>query len=60
MIKYELGILDTVSLGDPTERFYDGTDGTVEFDGVPVNQLNVQWLRQQIGNRRTPCLFHDS
>ena len=31
------------------KRFYDGTDGTVELDGVPVNQLNVQWLRQQIG-----------
>ena len=28
------------------ERFYDGTAGSIEFDGVPVNQLNVQWLRK--------------
>ena len=27
------------------ERFYDGTAGSIEFDGVPVDQLNVQWLR---------------
>jgi len=41
------------------ERFYDGTDGTVELDGVPVNQLNVQWLRQQIGFvQQEPVLFN--
>ena len=28
------------------ERFYDGTAGSIEFDGVPVNELNVQWLRR--------------
>merc|ERR1719192_472478 len=41
------------------ERFYDGTDGSVEFDGIPVNQLNVQWLRQQIGFvQQEPVLFN--
>ena len=28
------------------ERFYDGTAGSIEFDGVPVSELNVQWLRR--------------
>jgi len=41
------------------ERFYDGTAGSIEFDGVPVNQLNVQWLRQQIGFvQQEPILFN--
>jgi len=40
------------------ERFYDGTDGSVELDGVPVNQLNLQWLRRQIGFvQQEPVLF---
>ena len=41
------------------ERFYDGTAGSIEFDGVPVNELNVQWLRQQIGFvQQEPILFN--
>ena len=40
------------------ERFYDGTDGSIELDGVPINQLNVQWLRQQMGFvQQEPVLF---
>ena len=41
------------------ERFYDGTAGSIEFDGVPVNELNLQWLRQQIGFvQQEPILFN--
>jgi len=41
------------------ERFYDGTAGSIEFDGVPVNELNVQWLRKQIGFvQQEPILFN--
>ena len=43
------------------ERFYDGTGGDVTLDGVPVNQLNVQWLRRQIGFvQQEPVLFNRS
>jgi ATP-binding cassette subfamily B (MDR/TAP) protein 1 len=41
-----------------TERFYDTTKGTIEFDGVDLRSLNVQWLRQQIGLvSQEPILF---
>ncbi|CAN8072905.1 unnamed protein product [Agarophyton chilense] len=40
------------------ERFYDANDGVVTFDGVDVRQLNVQWLRSQIGYvGQMPTLF---
>ena len=43
------------------QRFYDGTAGSVEVDGVPVNQLNVKWLRSQIGFvQQEPILFDKS
>ena len=43
------------------ERFYDGTSGAVKLDGTPVNQLNVQWLRRQIGFvQQEPILFNRS
>ena len=31
------------------ERFYDPTSGTVSLDGVDLKDINVSWLRQQIG-----------
>lgn len=31
------------------ERFYDPNSGSVEFEGVDIKNLNVQWLRDQIG-----------
>ncbi|KAL2911614.1 hypothetical protein HK105_208915 [Polyrhizophydium stewartii] len=40
------------------ERFYDPENGTVELDGVPLNKINVAWLRQQIGLvSQEPVLF---
>lgn len=36
----------TVSL---LERFYDPTGGSILLDGVDLKDLNVSWLRDQIG-----------
>jgi len=30
-------------------RFYDPLEGEVLLDGVDIRQLNVRWLRSQIG-----------
>lgn len=41
-----------------TERFYDPDTGTVSLDGVDLKDLNVSWLRQQIGLvGQEPVLF---
>ncbi|KAL2914037.1 hypothetical protein HK105_206482 [Polyrhizophydium stewartii] len=43
------------------ERFYDPESGAIELDGVPLNKLNVAWLRQQIGLvSQEPVLFEGS
>ena len=40
------------------ERFYDATDGVVTIDGRDVRQLNVRWLRSQMGYvGQMPTLF---
>ncbi|KAJ3300113.1 ATP-binding cassette, sub-B (MDR TAP), member 4 [Borealophlyctis nickersoniae] len=40
------------------ERFYDPTEGSVTLDGVDLKDLNVRWLRQQIGIvSQEPSLF---
>ena len=40
------------------ERFYDPTQGEVLLDGVNLEQLNIQWLRTQIGLvGQEPTLF---
>jgi ATP-binding cassette subfamily B (MDR/TAP) protein 1 len=31
------------------ERFYDPNEGTIEFDGVDMRDINVHWLRDQLG-----------
>jgi ABC-type multidrug transport system fused ATPase/permease subunit len=31
------------------ERFYDPDFGSVSLDGIDLRDLNVKWLRQQIG-----------
>ena len=31
------------------ERYYDTTSGSIIFDGVDIKELNVEWLRDQIG-----------
>ena len=43
------------------QRFYDTISGTVEIDGIPVNQYNLTWLRQHIGIvSQEPILFQVS
>ncbi|GJN89308.1 hypothetical protein Rhopal_002288-T1 [Rhodotorula paludigena] len=40
------------------ERFYDPVGGVVKLDGVPLKELNVKWLRNQIGLvMQEPTLF---
>ncbi|KAI9217023.1 P-glycoprotein, partial [Blastocladiella britannica] len=41
------------------ERFYLPLAGTVSLDGVPIETLNVQWLRSQVGFvGQEPVLFN--
>jgi ATP-binding cassette subfamily B (MDR/TAP) protein 1 len=43
------------------ERFYDSNDGTLTVDNENVNQLNIGWLRQQMGFvQQEPILFDRS
>ncbi|KDO28007.1 hypothetical protein SPRG_07286, partial [Saprolegnia parasitica CBS 223.65] len=43
------------------ERFYDPLSGTVTLDGHNIKDLNLKWLRSQIGLvGQEPCLFQDS
>ncbi|KAH7101158.1 multidrug resistance protein 1 [Auriculariales sp. MPI-PUGE-AT-0066] len=40
------------------ERFYDVSEGRVTLDGVDIRELNVKWLRSQIGLvSQEPVLF---
>ena len=40
------------------ERFYDPTSGAVKVDGMNVKDLNLKWLRSQIGLvSQEPSLF---
>ena len=40
------------------ERFYDPEEGSIEFEGVDVRELNIQWYRDQIGIvSQEPTLF---
>ncbi|KAH8920396.1 P-loop containing nucleoside triphosphate hydrolase protein [Atractiella rhizophila] len=43
------------------ERFYDPIAGSISLDGVDINDLNVKWLRSQIGLvAQEPTLFKAS
>ncbi|GAB9470280.1 Multidrug resistance protein abc superfamily [Globisporangium polare] len=43
------------------ERFYDPLSGCVKVDGVDVRELNVRWLREQVGLvGQEPSLFATS
>ena len=43
------------------ERFYDPTGGSISLDGVDLRNLNVSWLRHQIGLvSQEPVLFAKS
>jgi ATP-binding cassette subfamily B (MDR/TAP) protein 1 len=40
------------------ERFYDPLCGSVHLDGIDIRELNVKWLRSQIGLvSQEPVLF---
>ncbi|KAG8897294.1 GTPase-activating protein [Tulasnella sp. 408] len=40
------------------ERFYDPLSGAIKLDGVDIKELNIKWLRQQIGLvQQEPVLF---
>ncbi|XP_033762430.1 ATP-dependent translocase ABCB1-like isoform X2 [Pecten maximus] len=40
------------------ERFYDPDEGSVILDQIPIPDLNIQWLREQIGIvSQEPILF---
>ncbi|KAG8907884.1 GTPase-activating protein [Tulasnella sp. 403] len=40
------------------ERFYDPIDGNIYLDGINIKDLNVKWLRRQIGLvQQEPSLF---
>jgi ATP-binding cassette, subfamily B (MDR/TAP), member 1 len=40
------------------ERFYDPVSGSVKFDGRDIKELNIKWLRSQIGLvMQEPTLF---
>ena len=40
------------------ERFYDGIAGDIKIDGIRVNELNLNWLRRNIGFvQQEPILF---
>jgi len=41
------------------ERFYDPSHGSVKLDGVDLKELNVKWLRDQLGLvSQEPTLFN--
>jgi ATP-binding cassette, subfamily B (MDR/TAP), member 1 len=43
------------------ERFYDPDLGKILFDGVDLQNLQVRWLRQQVGLvAQEPVLFNDT
>jgi ATP-binding cassette subfamily B (MDR/TAP) protein 1 len=43
------------------QRFYDLNGGVVKIDGVNINELNLQWLRNQIAVvSQEPVLFSTS
>ena len=40
------------------QQFYDPLEGCVEIDGIDIRQLNVKWMRNQIGVvSQEPVLF---
>ena len=43
---------------DLVQRFHDVDSGSVTLDGVDVRELDVRWLRRQMGKvEQEPCLF---
>ena len=66
---YRLSLVQTLALVGPSgdgksatigliERFYDPDQGSIEFEGVDLTKLNIQWYRDQIGIvSQEPSLF---
>lgn len=43
------------------ERFYDPVEGSVEYEGTNLKDLNVKWLRDELGLvSQEPTLFNTS
>ncbi len=43
------------------QRFYDPLNGSISLDGIDLKQLNLKWLRTQIGVvNQEPILFATS
>lgn len=43
------------------QRFYDLNSGHILLDGVDIRNLQIRWLRQQMGLvSQEPVLFHDT
>lgn len=41
------------------QRFYDPQSGSIFLDGKPLNEYNIQWLREHISVvSQEPILFH--
>jgi ABC-type multidrug transport system fused ATPase/permease subunit len=46
------------TVGALLERFYDPDSGIVSIDGVPVKEVDLQWLRSNVGTvSQNPTLF---
>lgn len=44
-----------------TERFYDPNSGCIYLDGVEIQNLNIRWLRKQMGLvSQEPVLFNET
>ncbi|KAI6234766.1 Multidrug resistance protein pgp-3 [Aphelenchoides fujianensis] len=42
-------------------RFFDPTEGQITFGDIPLDRINVEWLRNQIGLvSQEPCIFSAS
>ncbi|KAI6240398.1 CBR-PGP-3 protein [Aphelenchoides fujianensis] len=42
-------------------RFFDPTEGQITFGDIPLEKINVEWLRNQIGLvSQEPCIFSGS
>ena len=47
------------TLSQLIERFYQSNGGSIELDGVPLEQLDLKWLRSKIGYvQQEPFLFN--
>jgi ATP-binding cassette subfamily B (MDR/TAP) protein 1 len=43
------------------QRFYDPDSGEITLDGIEIRQLQLKWLRQQMGLvSQEPVLFNDT